>query len=111
MMRSLSGGNLSLEQYFKKGDFCHNYPIYTDNNDNLMVDRIVLFEHLAEELKEVISFDNGDGPDSQSAGDLYNNGTVQVIIFQPQTLSLEIYFKPVAGLDDDPVFENVVISF
>jgi len=65
-----------------------------------------------DELKSVISFDNGDGPDSMSTGDLYNSSTKQCIIFQPQTMDLEIYFIARNGtLADDPVFEAIDLDF
>jgi hypothetical protein len=64
------------------------------------------------ELKEIISFDDGDGPDSMSTGDLYNSSTQQCIIFQPQTMTLEIYFRARNGdLEDDPVFESITVDF
>jgi hypothetical protein len=63
-------------------------------------------------IKQVISFDNGDGPDDLTTGDIYWAGTQQSIIFQPDTLSLEIYFKPKSGiLDHDPVYQTVPVNF
>ncbi|MBN1797513.1 MAG: hypothetical protein JW822_02990 [Spirochaetales bacterium] len=65
-----------------------------------------------DELKNIISFDNGNGPGFQSTGDLYNEYTQQCIIFQPQTNTLEIYFRARDGsLEDDPVFETIALSF
>jgi len=47
-----------------------------------------------------------------STGDLYNTSTQQCIIFQPATLTLEIYFRARDGsLEDDPVFETIALSF
>jgi hypothetical protein len=64
------------------------------------------------ELKEIISFDHGDGPGNMADGDLYNSSTQQCIIFQPQTLDLEIYFRDRNGnLADDPVFETIDLDF
>jgi hypothetical protein len=64
------------------------------------------------EFKEVISFDNGDGPGSMWDGDIYNNSTQQCIVFQPGTMDLEIYFRARDGsLADDPVFETIELNF
>jgi hypothetical protein len=64
------------------------------------------------ELKEIFSFDHGDGPGNMADGDLYNSSTQQCIIFQPQTLDLEIYFRDRNGnLADDPVFETIDLDF
>jgi hypothetical protein len=63
-----------------------------------------------EELKLIASFDNGDGPGSQSNGDIYNGGTQQIVIYQPDNFHLEISFKPKSGiLPTDPVFENIPV--
>ncbi len=64
------------------------------------------------ELKDVISFDGGDGPGNATNGDLYNSSTQQCIIFQPQTMDLEIYFRARNGnIADDPLFEAVDLDF
>lgn len=41
---------LSWEEYFKNGDFCLNYPLYTDKKENIIVDKIAKFENLNSEL-------------------------------------------------------------
>ena len=53
MLNFRSGGNMSLEEYFKKGNFSINYHRYTDNNDNLIVDKVVKYEGLSEELSSI----------------------------------------------------------
>jgi hypothetical protein len=63
-------------------------------------------------IKQVISFDNGNGPGDLTTGDIYWGFTQQSIIFQPDTLGLEIYFKPKSGiLDHDPVYQTVPVNF
>ena len=61
----------------------------------------------------MISYDGlNDLPDDMDTADLHNSSTQQCIIFQPQTMSLEIYFRARNGdLEDDPVFEPVTIEF
>jgi hypothetical protein len=61
-----------------------------------------------DELKMIASFDNGDGPDNQSDGDIYNSGTQQIVLFQPDNFHLEVAFRPKSGiLPTDPVFEDI----
>ena len=64
-----------------------------------------------DEIKDIISFDNGDGPNGAQDGDLYLSGNVQMIIFQPNTYKLEIAFAPSDGnLPTDPVFKLIFDS-
>lgn len=64
------------------------------------------------EMKEIISFNNGDGPGNQSDGDLYNSRTQQIMIFEPANLHLEIFFRPIDGkLPNVPVFKKVRVNF
>ena len=61
-----------------------------------------------DELKLIASYDNDNGPDSQTTGDIYNSSTQQIILFQPDNFHFEVAFKPKSGiLPDDPVFESI----
>ena len=61
-----------------------------------------------DEMKLIASFDNDDGPDSQSDGDIYNSGTQQIVLFQPDNFHFEVAFRPKSGiLQADPVFEEI----
>jgi hypothetical protein len=63
-----------------------------------------------DELKLIASFDNDDGPGSQSSGDVYNKGTQQIVLFQPDNFHLEVAFRPKSGiLPADPVFETILL--
>lgn len=53
MINERQGGNLTLDDYFNRGKFCTNYPKYTDASGNIMVDRVIKYESLTEELAEV----------------------------------------------------------
>ena len=53
MINDRAGGDLTLDQYFNAGDFCLSYPLYTDASGNLIVDRVVKYESLTDELKTV----------------------------------------------------------
>jgi hypothetical protein len=44
----------SLDEYFAAGFKCSNYPFYTDRNGEIIVDRILRYEDLDEELSEVL---------------------------------------------------------
>jgi hypothetical protein len=45
----------TLDDYFDRGIFCLNYPLYTDwrRQEKVVVDRIVQYEHLNDELTDV----------------------------------------------------------
>ena len=64
-----------------------------------------------DEIKDIISFDNGDGPNRAQDGDLYVRSNVQMIIFQPNIYKLEIAFAPSDGnLPTDPAFKLIFDS-
>ena len=48
--------NLSLDEYLSLGELPYNYPIYTDINGEIIVDRIIRYENLMAELAKVFSF-------------------------------------------------------
>lgn len=50
MVNDRSGGNISFDEYIKKGNFCINYPLYCDAKGNLLVDKVIKYEALADEL-------------------------------------------------------------
>jgi hypothetical protein len=63
------------------------------------------------ELKLIASFDHGNGPGLQSDGDIYNIGTQQIVIFQPDVFHLEVAFKPKSGIMPTvPIFDNISVS-
>lgn len=53
MHKVRSGGELTLADYFSRGNFCLNYPLYTDLHQRLLVDRVLRYESLDHELGEV----------------------------------------------------------
>jgi hypothetical protein len=54
MMKARAGGNLSLDAYLQNGPYCLNFPAYTDADGKLLVDRVLKYERLDEELGEVL---------------------------------------------------------
>jgi hypothetical protein len=64
-----------------------------------------------DELKDVICYDNGTPGNFQESGDLYNKLTQYTVIFQPDTMELEVAFplrdKP--GYLKDPQFEKIKV--
>jgi len=48
--------NLLLDEYLSLGKLPYNYPIYTDINGEILVDRIIRYENLIAELAKVFSF-------------------------------------------------------
>jgi hypothetical protein len=56
MMVFRKGGSLTFEQYLAKGKFPINYPRYTDpSGAKIIVDRVVRYENLNDELAEVFA--------------------------------------------------------
>jgi len=53
MQRSVRGGNLSLDEYFERGEFCLNLPFYTDHDGGLMVDEVIRYEELEEGMGKI----------------------------------------------------------
>lgn len=47
--------NLSFDEFIEREEFPYNYPLYSDKTDNILVDKIIRYENLNEELKEVLS--------------------------------------------------------
>jgi hypothetical protein len=65
-----------------------------------------------DELRDVATFFNGDAPDRQDEGDIYNIATQTIILFEPETLRLEIFFRPTSGdLPLIPTFDRIDVEF
>lgn len=57
MQRSRYGGNYSFEQYLDAQKFPLNYPLYLNpKTQEVMVDRVIRYENLDQELGEVLAF-------------------------------------------------------
>ena len=53
MINHRSGDEISLNDYFLNNKFCVNYPMYTDDTGKVMVDHVVRYENLVEDLSSV----------------------------------------------------------
>jgi hypothetical protein len=65
-----------------------------------------------EELKSVITYKNGRSPGTfTESGGLYNKMTLQMVLFQPDNFSLEVYFRPKDTRKNpiNPVFEKIQV--
>lgn len=51
--RHLKNPDLDFEQFIREKSFYNSSSIYTDVNGQLLVDKVIRFEHLADELSEV----------------------------------------------------------
>lgn len=49
-MKDRVGGQLSLEEYFARGDFVPNAFWYTDRKGKVIVDKVLRYEHLLDDL-------------------------------------------------------------
>lgn len=56
MRRARSPGGLDFDDYLAQGDLCFNHPAYTEPHDpmRVMVDRVLRYETLDEELSDVL---------------------------------------------------------
>lgn len=65
-----------------------------------------------EDIKKIASFKKGYKPGKQEDGDIYNKETKQIVIFEPSSLSLQVFFRPKEGeLPLVPIFEKIDIKF
>lgn len=56
MLHHRSGGRLDFGQYLASGRFCRSWELYTDSDDRtLLVDRVLRYERLDEELGAVFT--------------------------------------------------------
>lgn len=53
MINDRAGGGISFDEYINKGSYCLNYPTYTDDKGRLLVDKVIKYESLNEELEIV----------------------------------------------------------
>ncbi|MFA9409449.1 MAG: sulfotransferase family 2 domain-containing protein, partial [Candidatus Dadabacteria bacterium] len=63
--------NISFEEYLDVAELPYNYTKYTDLENNIIVDRVVKYEHLNEELGEIfqelgVPFSGSLGPTEKS---------------------------------------------
>lgn len=65
----------------------------------------------AREMKEIISYKHGEPDALSEASDLYNKMTLYMVLFEPDSLSLEVYFRPrnIRQSPDNPVFEKIEV--
>ena len=65
-----------------------------------------------KEMEEIISYHDSSTNGYTDEGNLYNLATQQLIIFQPDSLALHIFFRPKDGnLTNTPLFKNVKVTF
>lgn len=53
MINDRKDGGLTLDEYFDRRWFCINYPKYTDSRGSILVDRVLKYESLMQELSQV----------------------------------------------------------
>ena len=50
MQSKVRGGTMTLDEYLDRGDYCLNYPFYTDQKGEVMVDQIIKYENMNEDF-------------------------------------------------------------
>jgi len=65
-----------------------------------------------EIMKKIVSYYTGELPGDRELGDIYNSKTQQIIIYEPETGQLEVFFRPkgMAPQPAVPEFEKVNID-
>lgn len=63
------------------------------------------------QLKNIITYKTGLMPGKTEDGDLYNERTQQIIIFEPYKYNLQVFFRPLNGLPSEPIFTTVNVAF
>jgi len=64
-----------------------------------------------EDLRAIATYHN-ENPGRQDHGDIYSGANQNIILFEPGTKRLEIFFKPKPGdLPDEPVLVPVPVVF
>ncbi len=53
MVKDRVGGSMTFEEYLDRGDFCRNYPIYMDKNEKLLVDEVISYENLMQDIAPI----------------------------------------------------------
>lgn len=53
MVRERAGSELTFDDYLESGRFCFNHPIYLDNRGKVLVDRVIRYESLNDDLSGV----------------------------------------------------------
>ena len=71
MINDRMGGEFSLDDYIDNGNFCVNFPLYTDSKGHILVDKVLKYESLMEDLSGVfkklgIPFDGSLGVRAKS---------------------------------------------
>jgi hypothetical protein len=66
MINSRSKERLAFDDYIRRGRFCINFPKYTDHQGNLIIDKVIKYESLMEELSTI--FDEVGIPFNGSLG-------------------------------------------
>jgi hypothetical protein len=64
-----------------------------------------------DELKAVAAYNHGSPGTFTDSGDLYNKTTLHMVVFQPDTLSMQVFFhsRHTRQSPKKPVFENVKV--
>ena len=55
MKKGRCNKNLTFDEYISRGEFPINWPLYCDSNGQIIVDQVVYYERLEEELGELFS--------------------------------------------------------
>lgn len=97
--RSVVG--MSLDDYLNEGKFCLNYPKYTDLNGALMVDKVLRYENLIDELAEVfelvkVPFSGSLGVKAKSEHRLDRAPYQEVLNERQRQIISEAFFKEIA---------------
>ena len=55
MLQGLNDKKLTFDQYLEDAKFCLNHPLYTDSRGKVIVDSVIKYENLNEQLSNIFS--------------------------------------------------------
>jgi hypothetical protein len=66
----------------------------------------------AADVRDIMTAYAGSAPADMAAGDVYNTGTQQIMVFEPATMKLSVFFAQRNGwLPSTPTFSAIPLSF
>lgn len=111
----ISNSVASVNSFILKGNYSvlSNIKANTARWDSLKKQLLLMGDTVSlSELKEVATYHDSTSHGYQDEGNIYNTGTIQIIIFEPYNLDLQVFFRPKYGsLPNAPEFEKIEVPF
>lgn len=90
-------------------EFVHNTERWKSLKEQLLSKGDIV---TLDEVGQIMTFNKATTGIGQMAdGSIYNDMAQQIVLFEPENLNLQVYFRPEAGLSTNPEFETVNVDF